>query len=210
VTASIGQIESWIGSQLPDGYRDFLTLHENEFAPNGRVLLYGLALFLERNETYEVKLYCPGFVTIGNDSGDMEFILSLNSGCISRVDGGSMRPEHAEPVAEDFSAWLDCSCPLPESPDPPYSAIEKVAVYLETKPKSAKTLLLIRQHLCPDTPISDLRNKVASVPCAVAQSLTYMQATIRCAHVNAVDPCLGIRLARDNSVKLSLTWRDQA
>jgi hypothetical protein len=65
---------------------------------------------VERNDTYETKEFCPGFVTIGNDSGDMEFILSLENESVLMVDGGSMRPEDAEPVTDDLAAWLADGC----------------------------------------------------------------------------------------------------
>ena len=40
--------------------------------------LYGHAALAERNETYEVALYEPGFYMIGQD-GDLGFFIKLNS-----------------------------------------------------------------------------------------------------------------------------------
>nr|WP_314128666.1 hypothetical protein [uncultured Campylobacter sp.] len=40
--------------------------------------LYGSATLTERNETYEVALYEPGFYMIGQD-GDLGFFIKLNS-----------------------------------------------------------------------------------------------------------------------------------
>ena len=40
--------------------------------------LYGRAALAERNETYEVSLYEPGFYMIGQD-GDLGFFIKLNS-----------------------------------------------------------------------------------------------------------------------------------
>ena len=40
--------------------------------------LYGRAALAERNETYEIALYEPGFYMIGQD-GDLGFFIKLNS-----------------------------------------------------------------------------------------------------------------------------------
>jgi hypothetical protein len=86
-------------------------------------------------------------------------------------------------------------------------ATERVAIYLERPLQSPRTLLLIKEHLAIVTSLGELKKMAASVPCCVAEGLTYMQAIQRCARVNAVEPCLGIRLLRDRSVSLPLNWR---
>lgn len=57
----------------PDGCFE----NPDDFIANDLVVLYGRGSFIERNETYEVRQHCPGFVTIGDDSGGMQFILPL-------------------------------------------------------------------------------------------------------------------------------------
>lgn len=76
MTVTIDDIQAWLGAPVPDGYRQFLADHPDDFTASDLVLLYGRSSFMERNETYQTKQYCPGFVTIGNDSGDMEFRVS--------------------------------------------------------------------------------------------------------------------------------------
>lgn len=86
-------------------------------------------------------------------------------------------------------------------------AREPVAVYLEQPLKSLKTLMLIKEHLGITTSIAELKRLSQSTPGCISDGLTYGQAMNRCAKVNAIEQCLGIRLLCDRDVRLPLTWR---
>ncbi len=86
-------------------------------------------------------------------------------------------------------------------------ARELVAVYLEQPLKSLKTLILIKEHLGISTSIAELNRVAQSPPGCISDGLTYGQAMKRCAKVNAIEHCLGIRLLRDRDVCLPLTWQ---
>ena len=122
------------------------------------------------------------------------------------VDGGSMRPEDAEPVTDDLAAGIADGCPIPCDEEPFYSPIKRVHVYLENKPASIRTLLLIKQHLGLDTSIAELKALLETVPCSITDHLSYAQAIGRCAGVNDIDHCLGIRMGDDESVTLPMEW----
>ena len=111
--AALVNVEKWVGKPLPPGYRAFLGARTDDFAMGESVLLYGTDSFIERNETYEIKTYCPDYVTIGDDSGGRQLLLSFHSGALSLVDAGSMNPQDAYEVAPDFEAWLAAGYPLP-------------------------------------------------------------------------------------------------
>src|SRR5438105_13211197 len=111
---SIEAIERWVGQPLPEPYRAYLCRLEDDRLIGDTVLLYGRSSFVERNETFETKKYCPQHVTIGDDSGGAQFILSLADGRIALVDAGSMAPELARSVADDFETWLEDGCPVPD------------------------------------------------------------------------------------------------
>ncbi len=104
-------IESWLGQTLPEPYRSFLQGALESEMHGDCVLLYGQDSFIERNETYEAKEYCPGWVTIGDDSGGTQILLSLEGGRLRYVDAGSMAVAESHPLADDFSSWLDAGCP---------------------------------------------------------------------------------------------------
>ena len=104
-------IVSWLGRDLPDAYSAYLQSNPNE-QTYGDVLLYASDSLVERNETYEVKQYCPGFITIGDDGGGRAIMLSLSDSSIHVVGHGVMSAEWMEPIADSFPSWLDQGCPL--------------------------------------------------------------------------------------------------
>ena len=102
-------------SSLPADYVEFFESLDDDTGIGELVFLYSRESILERNETHEVEIYLPGHVTIGNDSGDYEFILKKNSDSkVYWCDAGSMREEDLELVHEDFREWVSEGCPLPE------------------------------------------------------------------------------------------------
>jgi hypothetical protein len=78
----------------------------------------------------------------------------------------------------------------------------KVEIFLEKKPASLKTLLLIKESLGIDSSIGELKKASEAVPCSVAKNRTYIQAIQQCEKVMSAEDCLGIRLARDVSRSL--------
>ncbi|MFO0965754.1 MAG: SMI1/KNR4 family protein [Gemmataceae bacterium] len=204
---TIDEIETWIGCGLPSGYRSFLQLHRKDVA-QGDVCLYGASVFIEMNDVLQTKKHCPGRVSIGNDGGARQFLLGLDNGQIVRVGDDDLgSPEFEDFIAVGFSSWLAAGCPVPLKPDPVYEPTERVAVYLEKPLQSVKTLLLIKDHLSLSTSIAELKKLAQSPPCTIADHLTYAQAIRRCAKVNAVEACLGIRSIHDSSIQLPLEWR---
>ena len=107
---TLGAIEEWIGQPLPEPYRTFLEGLPVERSVGDCVLLYGREIFVDKNEQTEAKTYCPGFVTVGDDSGGQQFVLSLTDGRLSLVDAGAMARDCFHPVADDFGSWLSSGC----------------------------------------------------------------------------------------------------
>lgn len=107
---TLHEIEAWVGQPLPQPYRTFLDSLPVEGSIGDYVLLYGREIFVDKNEQTETKIYCPGFVTIGDDSGGGQFVLSLTDGRVSLVDAGAMTPDCFQAVAEDFGSWLSSGC----------------------------------------------------------------------------------------------------
>ena len=163
-----------------------------------------------RNETYQLKLYCPGFVTIGDDGGGMQLLLPLAGGPVSILDAGALGSANATHVADDFAGWLAAGCPLPDDEGNEVPPLTAVCIYLESRPASLKSLLMIKEQLGLQTSIGELKRSVDSVPCLIADQYTYAKVRTRCAKVNTLDPCLGIRLASDRSVQLPWSAANKA
>ena len=110
---AICEIEKWAGQPLPVQYRELLPNIRNQVIGD-RVYLYPPAIVIERNETYETRKYCPGYITIGDDSGGSAFVIALaDEACeVYLVDHGSMDPECFESLGTCLREWIQAQCPL--------------------------------------------------------------------------------------------------
>lgn len=81
---------------------------------NNVVLLYAAEEVVERNETFETKQYCPGYIAIGDDSGGRAIVIPLQgkSTHVSLVDHGSMSSDDFELLDRDLIRWVEAKCPL--------------------------------------------------------------------------------------------------
>ncbi|MDN3238043.1 SMI1/KNR4 family protein [Pseudomonas sp. WAC2] len=109
----IDAIEAWAGVPLAHQYRALLASHGGQFVGD-LVRFYTADEIIERNDCYEVQLYCPGYLAIGDDSGGRAVVISLqlSSSPVFIVDHGSMTPEDFYLVAESLPSWVSEGCPL--------------------------------------------------------------------------------------------------
>lgn len=114
MTPSVDDIEAWLGRRLPEPYRSFLTATPDEFLAGDRTLVYGRDSVVERNETYQSREYCPGYLMVGDDSGGSAVVLSLTGGTVHRVGMGAMTEEWFESVAPGFTEWVSRGFSLPD------------------------------------------------------------------------------------------------
>jgi hypothetical protein len=77
------------------------------------IKIYSLSEIAERNETYETSIYCPNFLTIGDDSGGSAFVCEFDgSGPVYIVGHGSMSPDDFVEVHPSLLLWLTSGCPV--------------------------------------------------------------------------------------------------
>lgn len=167
---------------------------------------------------YHLPQYMPGALPFALNGGGVFYLFDMREAAITgnypviAANAGALGwgEDACWVVADSFMAACQGSSNIDDLPlsetTPKYEATESVAIYLERPLKSLKTLLLIKEHLAIATSIGELKKMAASAPCSIAEGLTYMQAIQRCAKVNAVEQCLGIRMLRDLSVCLPLSW----
>lgn len=104
-----------IGRGASSGYRAFLARAEASRQVGDLVLLYGRQDLVERNATYEVQTYLPGWVAIGDDGGGSAILVRLDgSDAVYQCGHGALGSVDPELVAESFAAWHASGCPLPE------------------------------------------------------------------------------------------------
>jgi len=104
---TISDVLAWAGHDLPDQYLALLRTHGGEFCSDV-VRLYDVDELVERNDTLETKKYCPGYLTIGDDSGGRAIVIAFgkSSGPVLVVGHGDMSPEGFGCVAPDINTWI--------------------------------------------------------------------------------------------------------
>jgi len=96
-------------------YQAFLEQAEGDRSVGDYVLLYGRHALAERNATYEVQKYLPGWIAIGDDGGGSAILMRLDgSHQVYKCGHGALGSVDPELVAESFATWLSDCCPLPE------------------------------------------------------------------------------------------------
>lgn len=115
---AIRSVEQWLGAPLPPDYVVFLAAHTEETLFGDRYVLFEATSLIERNETFESKVYCPGHIIIGSDSGGRAVVIPIDGplGDVFLVDHGAMTIDFFEKMALPFHEWLARGCPLPEDP----------------------------------------------------------------------------------------------
>ncbi|MFD7532410.1 SMI1/KNR4 family protein [Streptomyces sp. NPDC059849] len=84
------------------------------------VHVYGPHLIQERNETFEVPRYAPGWVLVGDDSGGDGLFMRRHGRdrtTVYRLDLGAAGEDigaAGEPVTDDLLGWLRTGGPLPD------------------------------------------------------------------------------------------------
>jgi hypothetical protein len=110
---ALDALAKWAGSDMDDRYIAALHKHGGTFC-NEIVRLYGIDEIIDRNEVYETKKYCPGFLTIADDSGGRAVLIALGRvpSPVYLVDHGSMNEEDFTEIAPDIDTWIERRCPV--------------------------------------------------------------------------------------------------
>jgi hypothetical protein len=100
---------------FPVEYINLLRCSNGFFVPNvASLLLYSVDELLERNETYEVQEYLPGWIMIGDDGGGQGiFIHHRDTNAQPFINGmGSMLITDAQSLAGSLSQWISKCCSI--------------------------------------------------------------------------------------------------
>ncbi len=105
-------LQEALGCPLPTDYQQLL-LETNGLSIDGGVLIYGSVELVERNQTWEVSDYTPGYLAIGDSGEGAVFLVKSDSSdpAVYVVDAGVMDIEFFSKVAESIPKWLEAGCP---------------------------------------------------------------------------------------------------
>lgn len=78
------------------------------FVTDAGISVYGPSGIDERNETYEVSTYAPGFTLIGDDSGGRGFLVrnDAEDSPVFSSDLGDLDPAGFKAIAPQLAAWV--------------------------------------------------------------------------------------------------------
>lgn len=104
----INQVETDMGLKFPRVFRELLKL-TNGFETEEGILIFGTDIISERNQTYEVSEYAPGYIAIGSNGGGQFYLMPANEDSIEliQVDTGVMNPQFASLVSDSFIHWIN-------------------------------------------------------------------------------------------------------
>lgn len=108
----IDAIRRWSGEELQPQYIALLRRHGGE-SLGEQVYIYSAQDVVERNETYETKQYCPGYLAIGDDGGGRAIVTNIGAQCgpVFAVDHGSMCADEFVRIGDDIQSWLALGAP---------------------------------------------------------------------------------------------------
>lgn len=112
---TLSALERRLGYALPKIYRRFL-LEADGFSLDGGLLMYGTDIIEERNSTFEVAIYAPGYLAIGDTGGSEAIVIRQDDddAALLIVGLGAMTPNKMRKLAPGLEEWLEAGCELPE------------------------------------------------------------------------------------------------
>lgn len=110
--ALLAGLERWYGAPLAAPLRAFVLAHGG--GEIDAVRFYALDEIVERNQTYETREYCPGYLTLGDDGGGRAVVVhgGLVPPTVFVVGHGSMSEADFVAVGAQLAGWLDAGCPV--------------------------------------------------------------------------------------------------
>lgn len=97
---------------LPEDYATLLAQSDGVYADH--FALYPCEVLPERNATFEVGVYAPGFVLVGGDGGGSAIVMRGGPGRspVYLVGHGDMQPAHMVRLADSLAEWIEAGCPV--------------------------------------------------------------------------------------------------
>lgn len=174
-------------ARLPDSYRLFLTLSDGIELRSG-TLLYGSGELAERNDTYQVSIYLPGHIAIGDDGGGRMFLLrESGTSPVLCVDMGAIGSVPPEVIAESLDAWIEQGCPGAATSVADDAALPDFAdIYLVAIPGGKlANLIAVKNELGLNLGMAELKALAADLPACLAKGLPFGKFRKRCDALNA-------------------------
>ena len=99
--------------ELPLVYKEFLCKYDGLSLDNG-CTFYSLEELDDVNKELQVDIYQPDTIAIGNDGGDLVFLMKQEkeTKTIYLVDAGDYDLETSYQIIQDFNEWMEKGCEI--------------------------------------------------------------------------------------------------
>lgn len=166
--------------ELPQCYLELIR-KVNGFVEEKGIKIYGIEEIKERNETFEVEKYLPGYVAIGDDSGGNLLLMkacALSTSVFLSDCGSLFLDESNDKIINDFESWIDDGCNIDWVKEEK-SAMNLCKVSLVGMPDGgSKELLKIKKIFNCNMSISELLVGAHNTPFIIMDSITIAKANV--------------------------------
>lgn len=162
--------------QVPQVLLDQWLLSDGFVGDN--VVFYSTSVIKERNEVFEVAVYCPGYVAFANDGGSLVALLEAKESAREVYVNymGSMIPSNMKSTNQDLEEWIQKGCIFEEETESEFYADESVRLQLDKMPDDGvKGLILINKTLNLGFSISELKQFENRMP-VMLEKMSYLAA----------------------------------
>lgn len=112
----IAKVENQLGKILPSQYKELLKNTDGFYSNEAH--LYSTDLLVEQNQIYEIDIYCPEYINIGDDGGDCPFLIKHDDqdSSVYMVGHDAIDTKHGiyEKIGDSLIKWIENGCPLSE------------------------------------------------------------------------------------------------
>lgn len=174
----IEKVELKLHTKLPTSYKELLQSSNGVYTNEG-IIIYGTEDLIERNETWETKVYAPGFISIGDDSGGKVILLSQDSENkeVLIVYTGDMNPENATLISNDLIQWVNggLKIDIEEKTEKNWEENCKIVI-VDTQKGALKDLIRVKSVLGLNIPTSELLKGSKNLPYVLTEQIPYGKA----------------------------------
>lgn len=164
--------------ELPTVYKEFISKHNGLSLDNG-CEFYALEELDDVNKELQVNIYQPDTVAIGNDGGDLVFLMKQEKETkkVYLVDAGDYDLESPYQIISDFMKWIEDGCNIDECECE--SEVDFGDLYLLQMPKEGvKGLVTIKRAFNIEMSTGELLQKSKNLPTKLLSNITWSKANI--------------------------------
>ena len=142
---------------------------------------YSLEELDDVNKELQVDIYQPDTVAIGNDGGDLVFLMEQEeeTKTVYLVDAGDYDLETPYQIIQDFNEWLEKGCEIEGIDGEDIRGVDYGDLYLIKMPKEGvKGLVTIKRAFNLEMSTGELLQKSKNLPTKLLSNITSSKADI--------------------------------